>query len=156
MSARIGVLWVFFGRKSGDLSRKFTDCGEKSQKVRKQRRLQGFLLEFSGFEGFSRLGFCRMSRINQALVDIGYQIENLKNDLIQTKEQYDSIEEQAQDAKLRSIVSEIPQQAEYAHEMEVAKQRLSKVIDQINREIQDLRNKQDELLEKLFEETNYE
>lgn len=95
-----------------------------------------------------------MSRINQQLIDLTYQIDALKQDLSRSKEQLDAIEDQAEDAKIRAIVSETPDQAKHSHEMEVARDRLARVISKINEDIELLKIKQDELLEKLFAENS--
>ena len=62
-----------------------------------------------------------MSRIDQQLIDLSYQIEVLKSDRSRSREQFESIEEQAEDAKIRSIVSESPDQAKFSHDMDVAR-----------------------------------
>ncbi len=94
-----------------------------------------------------------VSRINQQLIDLNYQIDVLKADLFQSKEQFESMDELAQDAKIRAMVSETPDQANYSHDLAATRDRLAKVIASINEEIRILKLKQDELLEKLFEES---
>lgn len=94
-----------------------------------------------------------MSRIEQQLIDIGYQIDNLKSDLARSVEQFESIDEMAQDANLRAIVSETPDQAKSAHEMMAAREKLEAVINSMKFEITQLIDKRDILLEKLFEES---
>lgn len=96
-----------------------------------------------------------MSRTKQQLIDVAHQIDVLRADLLQTQEQFVSLEEMAEDANIRAIVSETPDQAHSAHEMLVAKQRLENVIASMESELQTLLTKRDELLEKLFEETTY-
>lgn len=95
-----------------------------------------------------------MPRIEQQLIDIGFQIDNLKADLVRSREQFDSLDDMAQDANLRAIVSETPDQAKSAHELLVAKERLETVIKSMEQEIGLLRQKRDLLLEKLFEESD--
>ena len=95
-----------------------------------------------------------MSRIKQQLIDISYQIDELKSDLVQSREQLNAIEDMAEDANLRAIVSETPDQAKTAHEMNVAKERLQDVITSMGQDIDALLAKRDALLEKYFEETN--
>lgn len=94
-----------------------------------------------------------MSRTKQQLVDLAFQLENLRVDLAQTRDQCEAIDEMAEDANIRAIVSETPGQSNEAHEMFVAKQRLETAIASLQNEIGALVAKQDELLEKLFEET---
>lgn len=95
-----------------------------------------------------------MPRIEQQLIDIGFQIDNLKADLVRSREQFESIDDMAQDANLRAIVSETPDQAKSAHEMLVAKERLEAVIKSMEQEVGELLEKRDLLLEKLFEESS--
>lgn len=90
-----------------------------------------------------------MSRIKKQLVDIGYQIDNLRNDLSQTLEQYAVMEEMAEEANIRAIVSETLGQDSQAHELNVAKEKLKKSIDQMNIEIDLLKAKRDDLLDQL-------
>lgn len=94
-----------------------------------------------------------MSRTKQQLVDLTFQLDNLRADLNQTRDQFAAIDEMAEDASIRAIVSETPGQSNEAHDMFVAKERLEIVMATIQSEIDALLAKQDELLEKLFEET---
>ncbi|HQZ15207.1 MAG TPA: hypothetical protein PLT55_05130 [Acidimicrobiia bacterium] len=93
-----------------------------------------------------------MSRLNQQLIDLSYQVDELKADLFRSQEQFEAIDDQAEEAKIRAMVSETPDQAKFSHEMQVARDRLATVIAEIKSEIETLKTKQDELLEKLFEE----
>lgn len=94
-----------------------------------------------------------MSRTKQQLVDISFQLDALRADLEQTRDQFHAIDDMAEDANIRAIVSETPSQSNEAHDMFVAKERLEIVMQSIQSEIDALIIKQDELLEKLFEET---
>jgi len=93
-----------------------------------------------------------VSRLNQQLIDLSYQVDELKADLFRSQEQFEAIDDQAEEAKIRAMVSETPDQAKFSHEMQVARDRLATVIAEIKSEIETLKTKQDELLEKLFEE----
>ena len=95
----------------------------------------------------------KMTRTKQQLIDISHQIDVLKVDLMRSSEQLMAIDEMAEDANIRAIVSETPDQANSAHEMLLAKERLSSVIASMKMEIETLVDKRDVLLEKLFEET---
>ena len=86
------------------------------------------------------------------LIDLSYQVDELKADLFRSQEQFEAIDDQAEEAKIRAMVSETPDQAKFSHEMQVARDRLATVIAEIKSEIETLKTKQDELLEKLFEE----
>ncbi|HMS24455.1 MAG TPA: hypothetical protein PKB15_01995 [Acidimicrobiia bacterium] len=94
-----------------------------------------------------------MSRTTRQLVDLGHQIDALRNDLQQSNEQFVALEEMAEDAHIRAIVSETPSESYSAHEMQVAKERLETVICSMKNELDQLLTKRDELLEKLFEES---
>jgi hypothetical protein len=94
-----------------------------------------------------------MSRIEQQLIDLSHQLENLRVDIAQSREQLISLEEMADDAHLRAIVSETADENQNARDMLAAKQRLEKVVTSMEGEIQSLIDKRDELLEKLYEET---
>ncbi len=111
---------------------------------------------------YCRVGPCKagkryggaMSRTTQQLIDIGYQISDLEKDLAQSQEQYEAMDDMAEDAHIRALVSESPMQDQNAHEMLVAKERLHSVIESMTREIALLKVKQEQLVEKLYEESS--
>ncbi len=94
-----------------------------------------------------------MSRTTRQLVDLGHQIDALRNDLQQSNDQFVALEEMAEDARIRAMISETPAESISAHEMQAAKERLEGVIRSMNNELDQLLIKRDELLEKLFEES---
>lgn len=92
-----------------------------------------------------------MSRIEQQLVDLSHQLHVLQTDLTQTQEQYSALDEMAEEANIRALVSETPGSDTDAHDMNTARERLSCVITSMKNDIASLKKKQDELLERLYE-----
>ena len=42
-----------------------------------------------------------MSRLNQQLIDLSYQVDELKADLFRSQEQFEAIDDQAEEAKTK-------------------------------------------------------
>ena len=91
----------------------------------------------------------KRSRVERRLIEIGSQLRDLRNDLALADEQLAQLAEEAEDARLRSLVSETPlaerEHREAARHADAMTRHRAEVVTDIAR----LEAQQDELLDQL-------
>jgi hypothetical protein len=93
------------------------------------------------------------SLVERRLVDVGARLKQLRDELAVSDEQHGHLAEAADDARLRSLVSETPladrEHQEAQRHADAMQRHRAEVLAQINR----LEQMQDELLDRLMAET---
>jgi hypothetical protein len=122
---------------------------------RRRARQSGALccLVASPFGSAPRLPPMSRSLVERRLADVGARLKQLREELAVSDEQLGHLAEAADDARLRSLVSETPLADREHHDAqrhaEAMQRHRAEVIDQISR----LEQTQDELLDRLMAET---
>ena len=92
------------------------------------------------------------SILERRLVDLSDRIKRLRAELAVTEEQLAFLEEEAEDARLRALVSETPLSDAEARETRRHADALARQRDALVRSIAGLRREQDDLLDRMSAE----
>jgi hypothetical protein len=92
------------------------------------------------------------SILERRLVDVSDRIKRLRAELAVTEEQLAFLEEEAEDARLRALVSETPLSDAEARETRRHADALARQRDALARSIAGLRREQDDLLDRMSAE----
>jgi hypothetical protein len=92
------------------------------------------------------------SILERRLVDVSDRIKRLRAELAVTEEQLAFLEEEAEDARLRSLVSETPLSEAEAREARRHADALARQRDALARSIATLQREQDDLLDRMSAE----
>ena len=94
----------------------------------------------------------KRSRVERRLIEIGSQLRDLRNDLALADEQLAQLAEEAEDARLRSLVSETPlaerEHREAARHADAMTRHRAEIVADMAR----LEAQQDDLLDRMLEE----
>jgi hypothetical protein len=92
------------------------------------------------------------SMLRRHLVDVGERLKRLRAELAVTLEQLAFLEDEAEEARLRALVAEIPLADLEAREARRHADAMRRHRDALTTSIADLRRQQDELLDRLSAE----
>jgi len=92
-----------------------------------------------------------MSRkmIERRLIENGTRLKSLREDLRVTEEQHRQLADEADDARLRALVSETPLADKESREAQRHAETLDKHMDRVREEIAELEQLQDQLLDEM-------
>ena len=91
------------------------------------------------------------SLLQRRLVDVSERLKRMRAELAVTEEQLAFLEEEAEDARLRALVSETPLADAEAHEIRRHADAQGRNRDSLRRSIVDLQREQDALLDRMAE-----
>lgn len=92
------------------------------------------------------------SRLERKLVEVSERLKELRAELVVTDEQFSHFAEEADDARLRALVSETPLAAREHHDAQRHADAMGKHRAEVQSTIDQLERRQDELLDRLMAE----
>jgi hypothetical protein len=92
------------------------------------------------------------SLLERRLIDVSDRLKRLRAELAVAEEQCAALAAEADDARLRSLVSETPLAQAEAHEMQRHAEAQSRQRDSLRRSIAELEREQDALLDRMANE----